>query len=187
LGADLSVGHAGFEERHMRRFGPALRVAALVGLLPACASAQILDGPGQAALETTRSGTATQWQNPDSGTVETIVPKPAFNSGGTVCREFTKTVTIGGTQQQAYGTACRQPDGTWKLAQQEQQPTEQRYVPQQQAPVIVAAPPPRVVYVYPEPYYRPRPYYYEPYGWRPYRPGPSFGFGYGFGGHRHHR
>jgi hypothetical protein len=180
LGADLSVGHAGFEERQMRRFGPALRVAALVGFLPACAS-------GQAALETTRSGTATQWQNPDSGTVETIVPKPAFNSGGTVCREFTKTVTIGGTQQQAYGTACRQPDGTWKLAQQEQQPTEQRYVPQQQAPVIVAAPPPRVVYVYPEPYYQPRPYYYEPYGWRPYRPGPSFGFGYGFGGHRHHR
>ena len=166
----------------MRRYGLALRVAGLVALLPACAAAQTLDGPGQAALETTRSGTVTQWQNPDGGTVETIVPKPAFNSGGTVCREFTKTVTIGGTQQQAYGTACRQPDGTWKLAQQE-------------APAIGAALPPpspqalpRVVYVYPEPYYRPRPSYYEPYGWRPYRPGPSFGFGYGFGhGHRHHR
>jgi hypothetical protein len=172
----------------MRRCGLALRVFGFVFLLPACASAQILDGPGQAALETTRSGTATQWQNPDSGTVETIVPKPAFQSGGTVCREFTKTVTIGGTQQQAYGTACRQPDGTWKLAQQEMQPAEQRYVPQE-APVIVAAPPqPRVVYVYPEPYYRPRPYYYAPYGWRPYPPPPVFGFGYGFGhGHRHHR
>ncbi len=163
----------------MRRIGQALRILGLVGLLPACASAQILDGPGQAALETTRSGTATQWQNPDSGTLETIVPKPAFASGGTVCREFTKTVTIGGTQQQAYGTACRQPDGTWKLAQQE---------PQHEAPVIVAAPPqPRVVYVYPEPYYPPRPYYYQPYGWRPYPPPPVFGFGYGYGRHRHHR
>jgi hypothetical protein len=143
----------------------------------------MLDAPGQAALETARSGTVTKWQNPDGGTVEAIVPKPAFNSGGTVCREFTKTVTIGGTQQQAYGTACRQPDGTWKLAQQEG--------PVVEPPVIAAAPPqpqPRVVYVYPEPYYQPRPYYYQPYGWRPYRPGPSFGFGYGFGhGPRHHR
>lgn len=173
----------------MRNLLQMLRVVGLVGLLPACAAAQVIDGPGQAALETTRSGTVTQWQNPDGGTVETIVPKPAFQSGGTVCREFTKTVTIGGTQQQAYGTACRQPDGTWKLAQQEPQQVEPRYVPPQEAPVVIAAPPPqpRVVYVYPEPYYRPRPYYYEPYGWRPYPPPPFFGFGYGFGGHRHHR
>ena len=31
------------------------------------------------------------------------------------CREYTKTVTIGGRQQQAYGTACYQPDGSWEI------------------------------------------------------------------------
>ena len=30
------------------------------------------------------------------------------------CREFQRTITIGGKTEKAYGTACRQPDGTWK-------------------------------------------------------------------------
>lgn len=31
------------------------------------------------------------------------------------CREYTKTVTIGGRSEQAYGTACYQPDGSWEV------------------------------------------------------------------------
>jgi hypothetical protein len=31
------------------------------------------------------------------------------------CREFEQTIMIGGQPQQAYGTACRQQDGTWKI------------------------------------------------------------------------
>ena len=31
------------------------------------------------------------------------------------CREFTTTIVIDGAPQQAYGTACRHADGTWKL------------------------------------------------------------------------
>jgi hypothetical protein len=31
------------------------------------------------------------------------------------CREFQKTVTIGGRTEQAYGTACMQPDGAWEV------------------------------------------------------------------------
>lgn len=31
------------------------------------------------------------------------------------CREFTKVVTIGGRAQNAYGKACRQPDGSWQV------------------------------------------------------------------------
>jgi surface antigen len=34
---------------------------------------------------------------------------------GAYCREFQQTVTIGGKTESAYGTACRQPDGTWKV------------------------------------------------------------------------
>lgn len=36
---------------------------------------------------------------------------------GGYCREFQQTVTIGGKQEQAYGTACRQPDGAWKVVE----------------------------------------------------------------------
>ena len=34
---------------------------------------------------------------------------------GTYCREFQQTVTVGGRTEEAYGTACRQPDGSWKI------------------------------------------------------------------------
>lgn len=30
-------------------------------------------------------------------------------------REYTTTITVGGQQVPAYGTACRQPDGSWRL------------------------------------------------------------------------
>ena len=33
----------------------------------------------------------------------------------TYCREYQHTVTIDGKQEKAYGTACRQPDGSWKI------------------------------------------------------------------------
>ncbi len=34
-----------------------------------------------------------------------------------VCQEYTKLVTIGGESETIYGTACRQPDGTWDIVQ----------------------------------------------------------------------
>jgi triosephosphate isomerase len=34
---------------------------------------------------------------------------------GRYCREFQQTVTIGGRTEQAYGTACMQPDGAWEV------------------------------------------------------------------------
>lgn len=70
----------------------------------------------QQSLETAPSGTTTSWRNPDSGNYGTITPQPAYqSSGGEYCREFQQTVTVGGRQESAYGTACRQPDGTWKV------------------------------------------------------------------------
>ena len=32
-----------------------------------------------------------------------------------VCREFQQTITVGGETRQGYGTACRQPDGSWRI------------------------------------------------------------------------
>ena len=69
------------------------------------------------ALEYGHSGSTTSWENPDSGNSGEIVPKPAYQQAdGTYCREFAQTITVGGKMQSAYGTACRQPDGTWKLS-----------------------------------------------------------------------
>lgn len=42
---------------------------------------------------------------------------PAHARGGDdeYCREYTRTVYIGGRTQEAYGTACYQPDGSWMI------------------------------------------------------------------------
>ena len=71
----------------------------------------------QYALENQRSGTRTIWDNPDRRVCGVVVPKPAFkNEINQYCREFHQSIVIDGKEQSAYGTACRQPDGQWKIA-----------------------------------------------------------------------
>jgi hypothetical protein len=70
------------------------------------------------ALEVTRSGETVAWRNPDTGASGSVSPKPAFkNTRGEDCREFQQTISIGGQARVAYGTACRQPDGSWRIVQ----------------------------------------------------------------------
>ncbi len=69
----------------------------------------------QTSLETSRSYTTSTWRNPDSGHSGTITPEPVYQTPrGEYCREYQQTVTIGGRTERAYGTACRQPDGSWR-------------------------------------------------------------------------
>lgn len=70
----------------------------------------------QRALETAPSGKALAWTNPDTGHSGTVTPVRTFESNGSYCREFQQTVTIGGRPENAFGTACRQPDGSWKIS-----------------------------------------------------------------------
>lgn len=68
------------------------------------------------AFESNRSGQRSNWHNPDSGNRGWVEPEPAYqNTYGQYCREYTQTVVIGGEEQQGYGKACRQPDGTWEI------------------------------------------------------------------------
>ena len=68
------------------------------------------------ALESTPSGESSDWYNPDTGHEGSFTPQPAYqNSEGQYCREYQQTVTIAGRTEEAYGTACRQPDGSWKI------------------------------------------------------------------------
>jgi surface antigen len=70
----------------------------------------------QKALESNRSGRASTWRNPDSGHSGTITPTKTYDTAaGQPCREYQQTVTIGGKTESAYGTACRQNDGSWKI------------------------------------------------------------------------
>ena len=68
------------------------------------------------ALEYGQSGVSTTWKNPDSGNSGEIVPQRAYRQpDGVFCREFVQVIVVGGEMEAAYGTACRQSDGAWKL------------------------------------------------------------------------
>jgi surface antigen len=70
----------------------------------------------QQSFETSRTGQPTSWNNPDSGNSGSVTPTRTYQtSGGQYCREYTQTVNVAGEKHEAYGTACRQADGSWKL------------------------------------------------------------------------
>lgn len=75
-----------------------------------------MDRAAQRSLENAKTGQASTWKNPDSGNRGTFTPTRTYKSTeGRYCREYTHTVTVGGKTEQAYGTACRQPDGQWEI------------------------------------------------------------------------
>ena len=70
----------------------------------------------QKAFESAPTGTAVPWHNPDNGHQGTITPSKTFqNAQGQYCREFQQNITVDGKNERGYGTACRQPDGSWRI------------------------------------------------------------------------
>lgn len=68
------------------------------------------------ALEKNKSGQRSTWVNPDSGAEISVVPERTYeNREGEYCREYETEVVINGEVKKAYGTACRQPNGEWKV------------------------------------------------------------------------
>ena len=76
---------------------------------------QIAAATAQRAFETAPSGQAVPWNNPDSGHSGSITPVRTYQSNGRYCREFQQTVTIDNRPERSFGTACRQPDGSWQI------------------------------------------------------------------------
>jgi len=68
------------------------------------------------ALERGNSGRARVWRNRDNGHYGEIVPSRPYRRGDYDCRDYTHTVYIGGRPEVMRGTACRNPDGTWRSA-----------------------------------------------------------------------
>lgn len=68
------------------------------------------------SLESGRTGVATRWRNPDTGNAYTVMPTRTYESGDAPCRDYTVDGNIGGKKEKITGTACRQPDGTWRAS-----------------------------------------------------------------------
>jgi len=103
----------------------AVAVGTLLGALLGGEVGRTMDRADQMAAEqayeqaqTAPINRAIEWQNPDNGHYGAVTPvREGTSSAGEYCREFQQTVTIGGRQESAYGVACQQPDGSWKIVQ----------------------------------------------------------------------
>lgn len=60
-------------------------------------------------------GQRIQWAENGAGGTVVALRDGTDTATGAYCREFQQEVTIGGRLERSYGTACRQPDGAWKI------------------------------------------------------------------------
>ena len=66
-------------------------------------------------LEHGSSNQPVRWENPDRASEVLVTPTRTYReTSGDYCREYQTTVRIGGREEQAFGRACRQPDGSWQ-------------------------------------------------------------------------
>lgn len=70
---------------------------------------------GQA--QTAPVGQTIAWDNPNTGNYGTVTPTREGTKTGSneYCREYQQTIVVGGKQEDAFGVACQQPDGSWEI------------------------------------------------------------------------
>jgi len=144
------------------KFLALLLMAVLVGAAPvlaqndqplAGAEQQAMADTLQYALENNPTSQASDWVNPDTGRSGAVVPTNTYdNAQGQPCREFLTTIIIGGQEEQGYGTACRQPDGSWQLVGDEGQAPPPPPPPPQTTSVYFDTPP-AAYYAFPPGFY----------------------------------
>lgn len=67
------------------------------------------------ALENNQVGKPAYWRNMNTGVEYEVVPTRNVRvKHHRYCREYRTMAIIDGRKQSMYGTACRQPDGSWK-------------------------------------------------------------------------
>jgi len=93
---------------------------AIIGVLVGGAIGRYMDSVDQncigQALEHVPDGETIVWNNPNNGGAYQVTPAETYRrADGRYCREYVTEVLIGGRREQAYGTACRQPDGSWQV------------------------------------------------------------------------
>lgn len=69
----------------------------------------------QSAIINTPVGQQASWTNSESNVTYQVRPTRNYHKGSSYCREYQTRVQIKGQWKNAYGRACRQPDGSWKI------------------------------------------------------------------------
>ena len=102
----------------------AVAVGTLAGAWIGSEIGKRLDARDQAMMSSTTNqalahnpnGQSSSWANPQSGNSGTVTPASSYSlaQGGT-CRQFNQTVNVAGQQEGRQGTACQQPDGSWRI------------------------------------------------------------------------
>lgn len=68
-------------------------------------------------FEHSKTGSTNRWENPDTGHEYAVTPTRTYESKSGPCREYTMDAWVGGEREEVHGTACRQPDGSWKVVE----------------------------------------------------------------------
>jgi surface antigen len=92
----------------------------IVGVLVGGALGNYLDSIDQncvgQTLEHADDGGSIAWRNPENGGAYQVTPQQTYRtSDGRTCRDYVTEIWIDDRKEQALGTACRQPDGSWKI------------------------------------------------------------------------
>jgi len=67
-------------------------------------------------LNDNRTGQSATWINPDTGYEYTVTPTRTYEESNGPCREFRLDATVGDQDDQdVFGTACLQADGSWLI------------------------------------------------------------------------
>lgn len=61
-------------------------------------------------------GETINWSNPESGHGGSVTPvREGRSSNDEYCREYKQTISIDDRSETAFGVACQQPDGSWRI------------------------------------------------------------------------
>ncbi|MFO7875741.1 MAG: glycine zipper domain-containing protein [Desulfovermiculus sp.] len=113
----LIGSHLGPEDDEHRRENAL--IGAGIGALLGYAVGNELDKHDRAqignTLENTPSNQTRSWVNPDTQNRFQATPKPAYQSGGQVCRDVVIDAWIDGQREDVQAKACRRSNGQWEL------------------------------------------------------------------------
>jgi surface antigen len=108
------------------QFGPAkdtLSATAIGSLIEAAVGPQAADGIARSeevcfsqSFEHVADRETVAWMDPVEGVHYAVTPtRTVKSSDGRYCREYAARATVNGQAAGIFGTACRQPDGSWEL------------------------------------------------------------------------
>jgi surface antigen len=118
VGAAIGAVLGGVIGAHQDRGAGPVVGGALIGAVLGGLLGHAIDESNRACvsdvLEYVPSNRPVYWE--DGGYGYEVTPMRTYEpEPGRYCREYQTVVTVGGRAEQAYGTACRQPDGSWQI------------------------------------------------------------------------